>query len=774
MNADNNSLKRLRYVLALSGLAVAGPLFAASGQFTFVTGDVRVVTPGNRTVVASQGMDLNPGDLVVTGGDGMAQLTMVDSARLSLRSNTQMRIESYPEKAGGGENSILSLLNGTLRTFTSLLSPSSREKFQMKTRVATVGIRGSGSLLFYCETNCPSDPGQPAIPDNTTFHHTIEGSHCVNTIDLKADCVVTGPGDTLQVNAGVPPRLVAPPSFLLKTGFNMTSKTSAKSAEAGTEDARNFAAADGSNIPPPATNLLGGNGLGFSLTDASGNIAGGDPLGLRDVVVAGGIAISSQATQSGLTLENGGLRGFSSYAGLQSGLNVSITGGTLTDVHTLNIGGNDISVGRWDDGALSGQGGANGSVHWAYGGAGFPSYLSEVLTGTSTYTLAAATSPTNQNNLAGTLSAATLNVNFSNRTLNAALAIALPGAAGGSWNLNASNVPFSFNSFFATTADRLVITNGTGVTSANNPLLYGGLSGSFVGSSLAAAILGYSFTDQSSRIPASFNTVSGVAALTGTAQNSGAPFRDGLASDPSGVLGGFAFIRNFATTDRPEEVTQGANGALSAFAAPYFFGGGFAGHSTYQQGTSTVVDAGFDPATGLSWGRWSGGAASVSNGSSTQTIALANDSLHYIFGSAQTGPVSLPLTGTASYDVVGSTRPTDSAGHTGTFNSATLAANFTNRTVDLGVNFAINGQTWNAAAGGVPIYRDQYFSAYAGAPIPGIPGPAQLTISCAPSCGSGATGAVDGFFTGRSGQGAGMMYNVGGSSGAVAMGRRGG
>src|SRR5450759_2920990 len=520
MNANNNSLKRLRYALALSGLAVAGPLFAASGQFTFVTGDVRVVTSGNRTVVAARGMDLNPGDVVVTGGDGMAQLTMVDSARLSLRSNTQMRIESYADRAGGGESSILSLLTGTLRTFTSLLSPSSREKFQMKTRVATVGIRGSGGLLFYCESNCPADPGQPAIPDNTTFHHTIEGSHCVNTIDLKADCVVTGPGDTLQINAGVAPRFVAPPSFLLSTGYNMVSNVATKGTAGTTEDGRNFASADTGTTLPTLPSLVGNNGLGFSVVDASGNIVGGDPLGLRDVVVAGGIAISSQATQSGLTLENGGLRGFSSYAGLQSGLNLSISGGTLTDVHTLSIGGNDISMGRWDGGALAGQGGVNGSVHWAYGGAGFPSYLSQVLTGTSTYTLAAATSPTNQNNLAGTLSAATLNVNFSNRTLNAALAIALPGAAGGSWNLNASNVPFSSNSFFATTADRLVITNGAGVTSANNQLLYGGLSGSFVGSSLAAAILGYAFTDQSSRIPGSFNTVSGVAALTGTAQNS--------------------------------------------------------------------------------------------------------------------------------------------------------------------------------------------------------------------------------------------------------------
>ena len=221
-------------------------------------------------------------------------------------------------------------------------------------------------------------------------------------------------------------------------------------------------------------------------------------------------------------------------------------------------------------------------------------------------------------------------------------------------------------------------------------------------------------------------------------------------------------------------MTQGAGNALSAFAAPYIFAGNVAGHAAYQQGSAAAVDSGFDAATGLSWGRWAGGTASVSNGSTTQSIALANRSLHYIFAGTQSGPVSLPLTGSAVYDVIGSTRPTDSAGRVGTFNSATLAANFTNRTVDLGVNFSINGQTWNAGANGVPIYRDQYFSAYAGTTIVGLPSPAQLSITCAPACGVGATGAIDGFFTGRSGQGAGMLYNVGGNSGAVALGRRGG
>ena len=78
-----------------------------------------------------------------------------------------------------------------------------------------------------------------------------------------------------------------------------------------------------------------------------------------------------------------------------------------------------------------------------------------------------------------------------------------------------------------------------------------------------------------------------------------------------------------------------------------------------------------------------------------------------------------------------------------------------------------------SSAANMPIYRDQYFSAYSGT-VTGIPNPAPLAIGCSPSCGSGASGSFDGFFTGRTGQRAGMMYNLGGNSGAVAFGRRGG
>jgi len=132
------------------------------------------------------------------------------------------------------------------------------------------------------------------------------------------------------------------------------------------------------------------------------------------------------------------------------------------------------------------------------------------------------------------------------------------------------------------------------------------------------------------------------------------------------------------------------------------------------------------------------------------------------------------LSGTVSYDVVGSTSPTNHAGAIGTLGTATLDANFGNRTVAANVTIAIANQTWNGSASGMPIYREQYFSAYSGTPIAGLPNPNPLVISCSPSCGAGASGSFDGFFTGRTGQGAGLMYNLGGNQGAIAFGRRGG
>ncbi len=757
------SLRRGFLVAMAASVAwLSVPAFSKSGQFSFVTGIVSVESRGS-TRQATAGMDINQGDVITTGANGMAQLVMNDQARLSLRSNSRMVMQVYPESPNH-QGAIVDLTRGTLRAFTKLLT-SSVTGYKMRTRVATVGIRGSDNLLNQSEDGM------------TTTNYTIDGGHIVSSNEGNFAPILTNPNQTVLVVLGQAPKIIPTPPNLLEAAKVMVGSGGGSGQQGG--DGTGSGPAQGNLTGGPAP-VVGGNGLGYTLVDATSNLIG-DPVNLQNIVIAtNGTAFSAEAVPSQIALDNGALRGYTSYAGGQGITELNILGGTPTDVSTISIGASTtIVIGRIvNPTGITFTGTAfspGGSTHFGYGNAGFPAYLSEVLTGTVSYTRVGATTPTNQFGTLGSLTSTILDVNFTARTLNASVGITMPsgnGQTGGSWTLTANNVPFSFNSFLAFTGGGgLTVTNGSGQNSNTNSGLNGWIEGSFVGVTLNGALLGYGVTDQTSTSSSGYQSINGVLAFSGPSQNAAAAYREGLVSDPRNVLLIASYIRSFSTTNRVDEVTEGDNGAVSAFAAPYVGNNQIVGHTPYQQGTATLVDSGKDPTTGLVWGRWTGGTATIGGTSAP----LGSASLHYIFGPVQSGPVSLPLTGTAAYDVVGSTHPTDLQGNVGTLGSATLNANFSARTVDATVSVGINNQTWNGAANGVPIYRDQFFFASAGNRIPGIPGPALFNITCSPNCTPQfRTGSLDGFFTGRTGQGAGMMYNMNGISGAVAFARRGG
>ncbi|MDQ3026055.1 MAG: hypothetical protein M3R58_06085 [Pseudomonadota bacterium] len=208
------------------------------------------------------------------------------------------------------------------------------------------------------------------------------------------------------------------------------------------------------------------------------------------------------------------LRRFDVYLG---GISPSIEGGQLVESDAVTLNGSLISMGRWSNASIGffGQGSGSpfpGSIHFINAPSGYPTYLADVLTGTVTYSLARATSPTNQNNLAGTLGSMTLGVNFTNRTLDFDAAVSVPGGnggAGGSWNMSAANVPISLNTFTGSTNDRLTITNGAGQSSGSNSRLTGSFAGSFVGTGIGAAIVGYGISDTTGGNSSDWNIVAG-------------------------------------------------------------------------------------------------------------------------------------------------------------------------------------------------------------------------------------------------------------------------
>ena len=503
-------LRRIALVLA----ALPAMAFAASGEFTFVTGEVTLEKAGGAKSVPVRGTAVDPGDRISTGASGMVQITMVDKARISLRPSTQFLVERYGDREDSATGAVLNLLRGTLRTFTGLISQGNRDKFVMKTRVATVGIRGSGNILYACEgAECdPSVAGEGRNEGAIAVNHTIEGSHAVSNIVPGAPegtpaqqggtaTLITGPGQTVLVLGSQPPRYIPTPRFIADAATTMVAaKATEAAAPAGAGgETRNFSPSDTQALPASvrvATPIVGNNGLGFPTIDATGNLAA-DPLDLRDITVAAGGTFSGQALGGDLLLNNGQLRGYQSYAGTGSTAAPAFSG-TLRESQTITVDGTLISLGRYENASLgfAGQGSVTpipGNLHFVYANSAYPPYLSDVLTGNATYTLVAATAPTNQNNVAGALGSAQLDVNFSQRTLNLAATVSIPasgGASGGNWQLNAQGVPIALNAFFASSNDRLIVVNGGGQSSRTNGNLSGAIEGSFVGTGLSGAILG--------------------------------------------------------------------------------------------------------------------------------------------------------------------------------------------------------------------------------------------------------------------------------------------
>ncbi|KAF0205419.1 MAG: hypothetical protein FD173_1032 [Gallionellaceae bacterium] len=168
---------------------------------------------------------------------------------------------------------------------------------------------------------------------------------------------------------------------------------------------------------------------------------------------------------------------------------------------------------------------------------------------------------------------------------------------------------------------------------------------------------------------------------------------------------------------------------------------------------SSLVDFGYDSVSGMSWGRWQG--SWLATGANPVT-AVSTNNLHWFATSVQTQAVTLPVTGTWNYTLVGNTNPTDNAGVVGTLNSATFSANFTAQTVNVGINVSMPASsanaalpvTLNATATAVPILAGGNFKTSA------------PTVTCtAGNCGA-TSGAIGGHFSAPNGAGVGVGYGL--------------
>ena len=195
-------------------VAAAGPVCAQgteAGRFLSVVGDVRVGREGAPQRVAQRAAEFYEGESIVTAVGALAQLRMTDGALMSVRGDTEIKLErfSYAGEQDRNASFLMSVLKGGLRTITGVIGRQNRERYRITTATVTIGVRGTDFEIVHV----PLQAGSREVPAGT-YDRVFEG---VTSMENRAGVMLLVSRDQTAFAAlqgTTPPVLVAPPAAL--------------------------------------------------------------------------------------------------------------------------------------------------------------------------------------------------------------------------------------------------------------------------------------------------------------------------------------------------------------------------------------------------------------------------------------------------------------------------------------------------------------------------------------------------------------------------------
>lgn len=114
-----------------------------AGTVDLVDGEVKIIDAAKNVRSPKLGDVLSVGDSVVTGADGELHLAMEDGGQMAVRPNTRMTVDKYKAEGGVDDRSVISLVQGALRSVTGWIGKFQPKNYQIRTPTATIGVRGT-------------------------------------------------------------------------------------------------------------------------------------------------------------------------------------------------------------------------------------------------------------------------------------------------------------------------------------------------------------------------------------------------------------------------------------------------------------------------------------------------------------------------------------------------------------------------------------------------------------------------------------------------------
>lgn len=194
--------------------AAAAPAPRDAGRVELVDGDATIESRG-RSRLPRPGEPVYEGDTVTTFAKAELQLHMADGASLLLRENSKITVTTYVADGGASDASLIDLVQGAFRAVTGWIGRFNRDNYQVRTPVATIGVRGTDHEPTYLP---PGDPrGEPGAYDKV-----YEGQSFLRTQDGR---VIDVPANRVAFHGrgpGAAPRLLDRAPAFFRPGRNET------------------------------------------------------------------------------------------------------------------------------------------------------------------------------------------------------------------------------------------------------------------------------------------------------------------------------------------------------------------------------------------------------------------------------------------------------------------------------------------------------------------------------------------------------------------------
>ena len=273
------SIVRIFSIFAIT-LVIASPqAFAAKvvGTLMVVKGKVYVLKKGKKKKRARVGTKIRAKDTIITEKDSRAKAVMMDKNIIHISPKSKMTFEKYVfSKGGKKKNVLLNVLYGKVRSNVKQKYDGKKNRFQVKTKAAVAGVRGTDFLASYSASS-----GQSQFV-------TFKGMVAVGKAGAGGtitNAVTVAPGQMTTAAAGSPPG---------------TPKTMSKKALASMD------AESGGGPPGPERKTAGSEGGGEESNDEEGGDSESEGGGEGDGPDEGGDAEGGEKKEGDGPDEGGG------------------------------------------------------------------------------------------------------------------------------------------------------------------------------------------------------------------------------------------------------------------------------------------------------------------------------------------------------------------------------------------------------------------------------------------------------------------------------------